>query len=72
VWSSGVVTGCVRARGGNSWVAPSLVGEAGASEGREVSLTLRLEGLVLYYIVPHTLLPGVQVRGGRGRGENVV
>ena len=72
VWSSGVVTGCVRARGGNSWVAPSLVGEAGVSEGREVSVTLRMEGLVLYYIVPHTLLPGVQVRRGRGGFEYVV
>jgi hypothetical protein len=71
----------VRARGGNSWVAPVLVGEARCSEAREVSVTvrvffvcynqcrchyhrnfqLRVEALVIYYIVPHTLLPGVQV-----------
>ena len=30
----------VRARGGNSWVAPALVGEAKCSEGREVSVTV--------------------------------
>jgi hypothetical protein len=32
----------VRARGGNSWVAPALVGEAKCSEGREVSVTVSL------------------------------
>ena len=79
----------VRARGGNSWVAPALVCEGKCSEGREVSvsvsqrmsrgcsrdcrrcrqrpLQLRVEGLVIYYLVPHTLLPGVQVNAAMCR-----
>jgi hypothetical protein len=42
----------VRARGGNSWAAPILVGEARCSEGREVGVSVSFSLMMLSLMLP--------------------